>query len=245
MGRILGIIGGMGPLATVKQVEKIILLTDAKCDQDHLHIIIDMNTSIPDRTAFLTGTGSDPRRHLIISAKLLCAMGAEYLIMPCNTAHYFYDDIIKEINIPFLHMIEETAKKVKEYNCKSTRVGLLATEGTCEMGLYDEIFQNHGMQIVKPSAEKQRHVTNTIYGIKENRGIDIKSFISAAEELKTERCEVIILGCTELSVLHDQYNMQYDFIDPMEIVALSAIRFGGYNVKETGHKQKDYITCSG
>jgi len=227
MSLILGIVGGMGPLATVKLIEKIVMLTEAKCDQEHLHIIADINTSIPDRTAYLIGTGKDPREFLIHSAKLLCAMGAEYLVMPCNAAHYFYCDIVKEINIPFLHMIEETAKKIKECNPKSTRIGLLAAEGTCRAGVYDKIFQKYGIQVIKPTMEKQKYVTDVIYGVKENRKTDIKLFLRAAGELKEKGCETIILGCTELSVLNDQHRLQFNFIDPMEIVARSAICFGG------------------
>ncbi|MDD4503683.1 MAG: amino acid racemase [Clostridiaceae bacterium] len=231
MDRVLGIVGGMGPLATVKLLEKIVMLTDAKCDQDHLHIIVDNNTSIPDRTSYLIGAGEDPREYLIHSAKLLCTMGADYLIMPCNTAHYFYSDIVKEINIPFLHMIEETARKIKSDNPESVKVGLLATEGTCKTGVYDDIFREYGMQVIKPSIEKQKYVSDIIYGIKENRGIDIGSFLSAAEELKAAGCETFVLGCTELSVLHAQHKLQGNFVDPMEIIARSAICFGGKKCK--------------
>lgn len=231
MKRVLGIVGGMGPLATVKLLEKIVMLTDAKCDQEHLHIIVDINTSIPDRTSYLIGAGEDPRGYLIHSAKLLCAMGADYLIMPCNTAHYFYSDIVKEINIPFLHMIEETARKIKEGNPESVKVGLLATEGTCKTGVYDDIFSKYGMQVTKPSTEKQKYVSDVIYGIKENRRIDIESFLSAADELKVVGCETFVLGCTELSVLHAQHKLQGNFVDPIEIIARSAIRFGGGKCK--------------
>lgn len=227
MDRVLGIIGGMGPLATVKMIEKIVMLTDAKCDQDHLHILVDINTSIPDRTSYLIGTGEDPRRDLIHSAKLLCTMGADYLIMPCNTAHYFYSDIVKEINIPFLHMIEETARAIKASNPESVKVGLLATEGTCKTGVYDDTFREYGMQVIKPSMQKQKYVSDVIYGIKENRKIDIDSFLSAADELKAMGCDTFVLGCTELSVLHTQYKLQGNFVDSMEIIAKSAIRFGG------------------
>lgn len=233
MGRVLGIIGGMGPLATVKMIEKIVMLTDAKCDQDHLHIIIDNNTSIPDRTSYLIGAGEDPRRQLICSAKLLCEMGADYLIMPCNTAHYFYYDIMKEINIPFLHMIEETAKKIKDSNTESVKVGLLATEGTCKTEVYDDVFREYRLQVIKPSIENQKYVSDVIYGIKENREIDIELFLSAVEELKAMGCEIFVLGCTELSVLHAQYKLQGNFVDPMDIIARSAILFGGRKCKSS------------
>lgn len=232
MDRVLGIIGGMGPLATVKLFEKIVLLTDVKCDQEHLHILVDNNTAIPDRTSYLTGTGEDPRRYLIQSARKLSEMGADYLIMPCNTAHYFYNDIIKEIDIPFLNMIEETAKEVKTRYPEIKKIGLLATDGTCRTGVYENIFEKYGIEVIKPSEEKQKFVMNVIYGIKESREFSIEAFLSTIDELMSKGAEVSILGCTELSVLNTLYKLQGKFVDPMDIIARSAIRFGGKKVKE-------------
>ena len=133
MSKSIGILGGMGPLATVNLFKKIIELTDADCDQDNIRIYVDNNTSIPDRTAYILGKGSDPRAQLIVSAKKLEQIGADFIIMPCNTAHYFYDDIAAEINVPFLNMIEETLKNIVEQSC-SKKIGLLATEGNLQFG---------------------------------------------------------------------------------------------------------------
>jgi aspartate racemase len=110
MSKILGIIGGMGPLATVNLFNKIVINTDAQNDQEHIHMLVDNNINIPDRTAFLLGTGEDPTEELIKSAVRLEKAGADFLIMPCNTAHHFYEVIKEKINIDFLNMIEETVK---------------------------------------------------------------------------------------------------------------------------------------
>ncbi|QEK12479.1 amino acid racemase [Crassaminicella thermophila] len=226
MHKKLGILGGMGPLATADLFRKIILLTKAKCDQEHIHILIDNNTSIPDRTAHLIAGGEDPRKYLIESAKRLESMGADFLIMPCNTAHYFYEDIIKEIKIPFLNMIEETAKFISEkYDQK--KIGLLATEGTCKTGVYDNIFNKYDLEIIKP-IKNQKYVTDFIYGIKAGHNdINLEGFHKAVEELQENNTEIFILGCTELSVGYEMFKMKGNYIDPLEVISIRAINFAG------------------
>ena len=98
--KTLGIIGGMGTLATLDFFRKVVSNTEAKCDSDHLHIVIENDSEIPDRTSFIQGMGIDPTLHLVNAAKRLESIGADFLVMPCNTAHYFYNKIVKEINIP-------------------------------------------------------------------------------------------------------------------------------------------------
>ena len=231
MKKTLGIIGGMGPLATVKLFEKLVLFTDAHSDQEHLRILIDNNTSIPDRTAYILGIGEDPIPNLIDSATKLKSIGADYLIMPCNTAHYFYDDILKSIDIPFLSMIEETAKYIiKEFKGVKD-IGLLATEGTYKANVYDDVFKNYNLNIVKPELEKQKYVMDLIYDIK--KGIfhkDFNDFNRVLEELKEKNVDIFIMGCTELSVALDLYNLRGNYIDPLEIIAKKAIEFGGGKV---------------
>ncbi|QZY56337.1 aspartate/glutamate racemase family protein [Crassaminicella profunda] len=225
MCKKLGILGGMGPLATADLFKKVILLTDANCDQEHIHILIDNNTSIPDRTAHLIAEGDDPREQLIASAKRLESMGADFLIMPCNTAHNFYEAIIKEIEIPFLNMIEETSKFIAE-KYAGKKIGLLATEGTCQTGVYDRAIQKYGMELVKPT-KTQKNVTDFIYDIKAGKDITIDGFNESVEELKNLGAEVFILGCTELSVGYEMFKMKGNYVDPLEVIALRAIHFAG------------------
>ena len=127
---ILGIMGGMGPRSTCYLFQKIIELTDARTDKDHLHIIIDNNTKIPDRTDYILGKGKDPRIEMIRSAIKLETMGIDYIGIPCNTAHYFYDDIVKYTNVKTIHMIKETAIFLKKANPNKKDYLLLSTKGT-------------------------------------------------------------------------------------------------------------------
>ncbi|HLR21207.1 MAG TPA: amino acid racemase [Tissierellaceae bacterium] len=233
MSKVLGIIGGMGPLATVKLFEDIVLLTKASKDQEHIHILIDNNTSIPDRTDYILGINTeDPRKELIKSALKLEEMGADYLVMPCNTAHSFYDQIVENISIPFLNMIEETAIYLKKQNPNIGKVGLLSTEGTIEAEVYDTIFKEYDIEVLKPSKGNQKYITNLIYNIKEGIQEDnIKKVYRVIDDLKQENAEILIAGCTEISVAVDMYNIE-GIIDPMKILSKKAIEFAGKVAKK-------------
>lgn len=234
MKKSLGILGGMGPLATAKLFEKIVLLTDANKDQEHIHVIIDNNTYIADRTSYILGNSSeDPKTQLIESAKRLEKAGADFIIMPCNTAHNFYKDIIKEINIDFLNMIEETAKYIKNTYPDMEKVGLLATDGTLKAKVYDKVFEKYGLEIIKPTGDNQKAVYDLIYNIKE--GIsqeEFSGFYKAMDEIKENNVDLFIAGCTEISVALDLYKLEGNFVDPMDAIAVSAIKFAGGKVKD-------------
>jgi len=226
MNKILGILGGMGPLATADLFRKIVLLTEAACDQEHIHIVVDSNPAIPDRTAYLVNNGQSPLSLLVESAKKLESMNVSCIIMPCNTAHFFYPDIIREINTPFLNMIEETAKEIIKEHPSVKTVGLLATEGTCRSGIYKKCFDNHNINIVKPDNKYQTYISNFIYGIK--KGDDqsnISGVLETIDELSGRGAELFILGCTELPVGFQMHNIKEETVDPTEVLAKSAISF--------------------
>ncbi|AGT34197.1 hypothetical protein OCC_13515 [Thermococcus litoralis DSM 5473] len=153
MEKVIGILGGMGPLATVDLFKRIVLKTPAKKDQDHPRIIIYNNPKIPDRTAYILGKGENPLPELIDSAKKLEKWGADFIIMPCNTAHYFADEIQKAIKIPLINMIEETASYVEALGVK--RVGILATTGTIVSGIYQKALKKRGIEALIPSEKDQ------------------------------------------------------------------------------------------
>ena len=232
MKKILGILGGMGPLATADLFKKVVQMTEADRDQDHIYVLVDSNPSIPDRTEYLLGEGESPLQHLIDSAKKLESMKANCIIMPCNTAHFFYDDIVKGINTPFLNMIEEAAKKVSRKHGHIKKVGLLATEGTCKSGLYENFFSKHGIEIAKPDKKHQQSITKLIYHIKKGHfNIDISGVYETIEALKEQNAEIFILGCTELPIAFQVFNIKEKTVDPTAVLAESAIRFMGKEVK--------------
>jgi aspartate racemase len=234
MAKTLGIIGGMGPLATAHLFQKIIACTRADRDQEHIRIFIDNNTGVPDRTAALLAGGEDPRPQLIDSARKLEAMGADFLIMPCNTAHAYYGDIVDAVGIPFLSMIDETARFIRAQFPETTRVGLLSTAGTCETGVYDRVLEQYGLEVRKPSEGHQKAVTAVIYGIKQGLlDMDLKDFFRAVAQLRADGPDVFVLGCTELSVAYDVRRFEGGpFIDPVHVIATAAIRYAGKAVRE-------------
>ncbi|MCG8471027.1 MAG: amino acid racemase [Desulfobacterales bacterium] len=225
--KTLGIVGGMGPMATALLYEKVTALTSAEKDQDHLKILINSNPQIPDRTAHIVAGGEDPRAELIATSRHLETMGADFLIMPCNTAHYFYEDIVAQIGIPFLHMINETAAHIKKAFENTTTVGILATQGTCQSGVYHKALEAQGMSPVTPDPEMQKHVTDLIYDIKGGKKVTDKGFLEAVESLKSRGATCFILGCTELSVADKIFQFNGPFVDPLHVIATAAIRFAG------------------
>ena len=164
-GGTIGIIGGMGPLATADLFQKIIRHTDARCDQEHLHILIDNNTAIPDRTAALLHGGADPFPEMCRSAKFLEAGGADCLIMPCNTAHFYHRRLQEQLRIPLLHMVELTCQTLSRQGIR--RAALLATSGTIETGVYQRAASACQVELLVPDAEGQAAVMDMIYqGVK-------------------------------------------------------------------------------
>lgn len=232
--KTLGILGGMGPLPTIKLFQLIVEMTEANHDQDHVHIIIDNNTKIPDRTSFLLdNTKEDPLPDLKISAKRLEDAGADLIIMPCNTAHFYYKEIKESINIPFLNMIEETAIWIKEKYPELKNVGLLATDGTIKARIYDHIFTKYGIEILKPSSEDQQYIYDLIYNMKENKEqADLKGVYDTMRSLELRGAEVFIAGCTEVSVALDKFHIEGEFIDPMIVVAERSIEYVGAKLKK-------------
>ena len=225
--KTIGIIGGMGPLATADLFRKIILHTEARSDQAHLHVVIDSNTNIPDRTAALLHGGADPLPELAKSAGRLEKMGADVLIMPCNTAHNYYDGIAAAVSVPVLHMVRLTAQALVERGVK--KAGLLATDGTVRTGIYQKSFAGSGVELLTPDEAGQRAVMEMIYqGVKAgDMAFDAQPARQAMERLLAAGAEVLILGCTELPLAVKLYGIALPAVDPTLELALEAIRFAG------------------
>jgi len=222
MEKIVGIIGGMGPLATVDLMNKIILNTPAKKDQDHIHTIVDNYSKIPDRSTAIFGRGTDPTPFIIQSAQRLENAGADFLVIACNTAHVYYKSIKKSVSIPILHMPLETAHFLHKNNIRN--VGLLATDGTINTKLYQHSCQPYDINVIEPDMQMQKRVMEGIYAIKEK---DLEKgrlyLLTVANELMKRGAEAIIAGCTEIPlVLQSSKNMCV--IDPTEILAKTVVK---------------------
>ena len=225
--KTIGIIGGMGPLATADVFKKIIMNTCAQSDQEHIRVLIDNNTEIPDRTQAILYNGKNPVPQLVKSAVSLWAMGAQILVMPCNTAHYFYNQVQNSVDIPVLNMIELTCEELKNKNIK--KVALLATEGTVNSEIYQKVFEKNNIDFILPDPCGQKAITDLIYkGVKSgNKDFDVTQVKNELDNIMEKGAEVLILGCTELPVAVDMYNLDYPVCDPTLVLARGAVVAAG------------------
>lgn len=223
MKRTIGIIGGMGPLATADLFRKIVEHTDAQRDQENIHIMIDNNTNIPDRTAALLDGGENPVPQMLHSVARLVSGGADCLIMPCNTAHGFLEQVRAASPVPVLNMIELTCRALKKRGI--TRAGLLATTGTIRTGIYPKYFDD--VELLLPEEDEQQAVMDMIYaGVKAGvKDYDAGLVQKTAEHLMERGAQTIILGCTELPLAMELYDLNFPTIDPTLELALGAIEF--------------------
>lgn len=233
MKKSIGILGGMGPLATADLFRKIVLLTDAARDNDHIRVYIDDNASIPDRTAAILSGGADPLPAMTDSLRKLEACGADCIIMPCNTAHYFLPRLQALTEVPFLSMLEATAKTCADRFPDGT-AAVLATKGTLTAGLYQAALEKEGVPFLLPRETEQDALMRVIYdGVKAGKGPeDYRADMEAVAEALTVRgADYFILGCTELPLAAQALSLPQPVVDPTAELAKAAIRFCGYGIK--------------
>lgn len=227
--KIIGIIGGMGPEATVDLYMKIIKATNAAKDQDHFRVIIDSNPKIPDRTKAILGEGESPVKAIIQTGKNLELLGVDVACIPCITSHYFMEEIQKGLSFPILNALTETRKFITNEFSTVKNIGVLATSGTLKTGLFNKYFPD--FNIIYPSPESQADkVMEAIYGsngIKSgNTGAyPLKLLKEASEELIGKGADLIISGCTEIALSLKQEDIAKPLVDPMVVVANAVVKY--------------------
>lgn len=240
MAKVVGVIGGMGPLASHAFYGELIRLTEARRDQDHLHVIIDSDATIPDRTAFLLHGGEDPRPQIVAAAERLVAAGADLLVMPCNTAGAFSEEIRRAAGVHLVDWIDTAVDRLAKLG--AGRVGILATSGTIEVGLYQQRLRARGMEWAVPDAGGQEAVMDAIYGehgVKAGMVDEVarKAVLEVAEDLRRRRADAVVLGCTELPLALPEGDPSWPVraVDPASAVARRVIdEAGGRVVEEAG-----------
>ncbi|MDD3116688.1 MAG: amino acid racemase [Victivallaceae bacterium] len=226
----IGILGGLGPAATVDIFDKIVRHTPASCDQEHIKVVIENNPQIPDRTAALRNGAEDPSIAMLATAEKLVAAGVDFIIVPCNTAHVFIKAVEQHITIPVLSMIESTAQYIQESFPNVRKIGLLATTGTVESAVYAEPLMKRNFELLTPDAETQQNaVMEAIYGkngIKAGHktGVPRDLLLSAAADLVKQGAQLIILGCTEIPLALRNGDLEVPFVDPTDILAKAAVQ---------------------
>jgi len=227
----LGIIGGMGPMATAVFYEKIVNITDAASDQDHIETIIYSCPQIPDRTAFFLGRSSDDPYPVILKlAKRLEENGVDAIAIPCVTAAYFEESLKNDISIPVLNGIRETAALLREKGF--TSAGIMATEGSIKNRLIAKALEDEGITPIEPEEDYQKIVSDIIYeDVKAGREADTSKMYKVAAHLKSKGADAFILGCTELSVVAHKNKLSGNFYDILDVLAAESVKACGKNVK--------------
>ncbi|MEA4954460.1 MAG: amino acid racemase [Pseudoflavonifractor sp.] len=227
----LGVLGGMGPQATQMFYQRVLDLTDAHADQEHIPTLILSDTQMPDRTAaIVSGETRAVADRLLADAHLLEEWGAAAIAIPCNTSHTFVPALQAQLRTPIVNMITETAAELKALGTK--RVGILATDGTLRMRLYHAACEAEGMEAVSPPGEIQRLVMSIIYDeIKKGEKGSPEKFSAIDAALRTLDCDRAVLACTELSVYKDWHGLPGFYLDAMDVLARQSVLACGYSLR--------------
>lgn len=230
--KILGVLGGLGPMASAYFLQLITQMSEARTDQEHMEVILHSKPQIPDRTQYILGRSADnPVPQMVQAGRGLAAQGAELLAIPCVTAHYFQEQLEAEIGIPILNAIEETAIYLEQASVACA--GVLATDGTLSSGLFQSCLSRHGISCIVPEAQEQRMVMQLIYDdVKAGKPVELSLFTAVSERLFAQGVQVILLACTELSLIKRDHPLGAGYLDVLEVLARQAVLRCGRLKKE-------------
>ena len=219
----LGVIGGMGPMATALFMQMIIEHTDATCDQEHLPMIVRHLPNIPDRTAYILGdSDKSPAPYIKEAALKLQKEGVAQIAVPCVTSHFFHEEIQKDVSVPVLDGLDDAAEAILCKGCK--KVGIMATNGTVTSGLFTKVLSEKEIECIYPDETHQQYVMDVIYDcVKSNRIADKEKVQKVLSYLQDTGAEVVVLGCTELSLIPKEYLIG-ETLDVMETLAIRCIK---------------------
>lgn len=234
----IGILGGMGPEATAYFFDLIIRNTEAGGDREHVPVIIRSDPRVPDRTEAVLHGGPSPVPMLRAGLKALERAGADIIIMPCVTAHYFLNDIAAGKRVSFINLLDEARKYTLAAVPGIRKIGLIATTGTVRTGIVRDAFARSGIEVIVPGRDEQEKVMEAVYG---KRGIKAgfttggsrRTMIAIAGDLVRHGAEAIMAGCTEIPLVLRQEDLAVPFIEPLRIGALTCIKKAGYKVKKS------------
>ncbi len=219
-------------MATANFMKCIIDMTDAGTDQEHLPMLVYNMPMIPDRTGYILDNAQpNPQPMMLKFGKALADQGADFLAIPCITAHYFLDNLAENLSTPFVNGVRETARHLKENGI--SKVGIMATDGTIRTGLFSRELEEQGLTPIIPDAENQAHVMHVIYkNVKAGLPAEMDRFHAAANHLKQAGAQAIILGCSELSMVKHDASIGTGFVDAVEVLAQSCILRCGMPLKK-------------
>lgn len=231
---LVGVVGGVGPLATAYFLQRVVALTDARTDQEHVDLVVHQRSSIPDRTAFLLGRSTDdPGPVMAASAQDLVRIGARAVVLPCNTAEPFLPQVEAAAGVPVLGIVHATVAAARRRAPGLTRLGVLATDGTLAARTYHDELAAVGLEAVVPSAADQELVMAVIYDqVKAGRPADLAGLAGVVDRVAAAGAQAVALACTELSVLNDDLvrSSAHVVVDSVDSLAVATIERAGARV---------------
>lgn len=230
--KTIGILGGMGPEATLACFARIIKSTPAKADQEHPRVIINSNPKVPDRIAAVLGEGESPVPALVEGCRALQSAGADFIIIPCVTAHFFLEEIQRHINLAVLSAIDAVTETIIGNHPEIKTVGLMGTVGTIRGGLFQKCLALEGIETIVPDENHQTGVVRAIADIKDSEATrsseEVTSALTtAAESLVARGAGGIIAGCTEIPLALYQEHLSVPYFDVLTILARTAVLEAG------------------
>tara|TARA_B100001013_G_scaffold307413_1_gene210944 strand:- start:2231 stop:2953 length:723 start_codon:yes stop_codon:yes gene_type:complete len=215
----VGIIGGMGPEATIDFMSRVIALTPSQRDQDHIRMVVENNPHIPDRQS--TAENDLIAIELTAIAERLEVAGADFLVLPCNTAHVFIDDLLKNIQIPFVHIVSETVNEIVKEHTNVKNVGLLATDMCINSGIYHQAIKSVDRTVLVLEQQDQKSCMQLIFDVK--KGKYSKStktdMVRLADQLIQKGADIIVAGCTEIPLILDTKSINVPLVSSTEVLA--------------------------
>ena len=230
--KLLGVLGGLGPMATAYYMQLVISMTKADRDQEHIPMLVYNAPFIPDRTGYiLKKISTSPAPVMADVAQTLERENVGCIVIPCVTAHYFWQDVQDAVKVPVLSVVKGTAGYLQRHGIR--KAGIMATDGTISTGLLQKALENEGITAVLPDAQGQKGVMDIIYrDIKAGNPPDMELFRNISAQLRENGAEVIILACTELSLIKRDYPIGAGYIDVMDVLAQMAVEFCGGQLKD-------------
>ena len=227
-GRVVGVLGGMGPDATVDFMSKVVACTPAKHDHDHIRMLVNHNPQVPDRQIDTDEQRKAVRATLADMAQGLQDAGAEFLVMPCNTAHGFLDDVYERVDIPFLNIVTETVHAIRRAYPDASAVGVMATDACLNAELYQSAIRDAGMSVIVPSADVQTLLMELISRIKcGDQSSDVADEMArCANSLVQLGAQVIAGGCTEIPLVLNAENLSVPFVSSTDVLAERTVALG-------------------
>lgn len=231
--RIVGVLGGLGPEATLDFYAKVLALTPAEHDQDHLHLIIDSNPKVPNRNEAVAGTGPSPGPVLAAMAAGLERVGADFLVMVCNAAHAFQGEIEAAVSIPFVSIIAETCEATLQAVPELKTVGVLGSSGCLDAGLYQNAFAARGVATLVPQGADRDAFMKLLYRIKAgDKGAVVRQEMRAlTTSLIAAGAEAIVAGCTEVPLVLGQGDLPCPLVNSTDVLAERTVFYAAHGLE--------------